>query len=105
MEREESIRRLRAALTDAVGRGRRARTDAHRHAEEFRQRTGELAREAPGGGGDHAAAAADYRRRAGLPVEEFPEKVAETSEATPESPEHTSSDGSDLDFSQARIMR
>jgi hypothetical protein len=108
-DREESVRRFRSALADAVGRGRRARAEAHQRAEDFRRRTTLLAQEGRAGDRRPAESAArgaalEHRVRTGLEVEEF---AAERKPApnAPNSPEQIPSDGSDLDFSQARIMR
>ncbi|MEV0705439.1 hypothetical protein AB0I53_47055 [Saccharopolyspora sp. NPDC050389] len=104
---------MRAELGDAVGRSRRARGEANHRAQDFQRHTKELAGSKPAGAdsGQRAAAIA-YRTRMGLEVEEFTEiepnvrpDTAENESAAGKSQEQTPSDGSDLDFSQARIMR
>ncbi|MBB5154797.1 hypothetical protein [Saccharopolyspora phatthalungensis] len=111
----DSVRRFRAALADAVSRSGRARGEAHQRAEDFQRSTTELARsKSPGSAVESSqrAAAAAYRIRMGLEIEEFSENepnvrpaTAPNGAAAGNSPEQTPSDGSDLDFSQARIMR
>lgn len=112
----DSVRKFRAELADAVGRSRRARDEAHHRADDFRRHTRELAKHAVTGScaaeSAQRAVAIDYRSRAGLEVPEFsaiesnvcPDTAANESTAG-KSQEQTPSDGSDLDFSQARIMR
>lgn len=121
---EESALRYRSQLGSAVTRGRRARDEAHERSERFRSHTKELADQARRGERsdnqsptrtEQRESAAEFRVRAGLPVEEFPEPVSnrefdgnaeETSGVTtPKSQQQTPSDGSDEDFSQARILR
>ncbi|MGP4015355.1 hypothetical protein [Saccharopolyspora sp. 5N708] len=114
-DRADSIRRFRAALADAVGRSRRARGEAHQRAEDFQRHTKELAENKPSEPAAESRQremAVAYRTRMGLEVEEFsaaePNAVpdaARNESATGKSQEQTPSDGSDLDFSQARIMR
>lgn len=121
----ESVRRFRGELDSAISRGRRARSEAHHHCEGFRERTRELgassgqARAAGRDGLEGTRAdAADFRMRTGLPVEDLAvdESGADESAAAPnartperdpepESQEQTPSDGSDLDFSQRRMLR
>ncbi|MEV0085684.1 hypothetical protein [Saccharopolyspora sp. NPDC050642] len=109
----DSVRRLRSELADAVGRGRRARGEANHRAQDFQRHTRELAGTKPAGAeSGRRAAAIAYRARMGLEVEELAETesnvrpdTAENESATGKSQEQTPSDGSDLDFSQARIMR
>jgi hypothetical protein len=105
---EESVRRLRDELAAAVGRGRRARREAHSRVEDFQRHTTELAqsqqREAQPA--DRVVTATEFRARVGLPVETG--TVAESTfpaDATEKSHQQTPSDGSDEDFSQARMLR
>lgn len=114
----ESVRKFRTELAAAVGRGHRARADAHRRAVDFQQGTRELAdRAGTTGDSEQRAEALAHRNRMGL---EVPEPTAanpvagsteDTGEAAQKAPktgksqEQTPSDGSDLDFSQAQIMR
>ncbi|MGI8308571.1 hypothetical protein [Saccharopolyspora sp. ASAGF58] len=112
----DSVRRFRAELADAVGRSRRARDEAHHRAEVFQRHTTELAKNAATGSSAaesvQRAVAIDYRTRVGLEVPEYsaiesnvrPDTAANES-AAGKSQEQTPSDGSDLDFSQAQIMR
>lgn len=132
MDHEDSIRRFRAELADAVSRGRQARNEAHEQAEGFHGEARELAREpAEKAAGQRQEQAREFRVRMGLAVEEFtpaeaaPEPAAGSSATgaenertgedgkdsvtnannSPESQEQTPSDDSDPDFSQAQIMR
>ncbi|MDA3647312.1 hypothetical protein LZ318_35730 [Saccharopolyspora indica] len=110
----ESVRKFRTELAAAVGRGQRARADAHRRTADFRRDTEELAERAGRtGDGEQRAEALAHRNRMGLEVPELTgpipaEETAVADEKTPKtgkSQEQTPSDGSDLDFSQAQIMR
>jgi hypothetical protein len=114
-DRADSVRRFRAALADAVSRSRRARGEARHRNEDFQRHTKELAKNGPPEPATESLQrelAVAYRTRMGLEVEEFsaaePNALpdAERNEsAAGKSQEQTPSDGSDLDFSQARIMR
>ncbi|MCI2417169.1 hypothetical protein MOQ72_07025 [Saccharopolyspora sp. K220] len=112
-DRADSVRRFRAALADAVSRSRRARGEAHHRAEDFQRHTKELAKSKPSESATNTQQremAVAYRTRMGLAVEEFAAAEPNADPARPESSagksqEQTPSDGSDLDFSQARIMR
>ncbi|EQD84191.1 hypothetical protein A8924_7140 [Saccharopolyspora erythraea NRRL 2338] len=114
---DDSVRRLRDALGTAVSRGRRARSDVLERSETFRARTAELGDGVRRGElravaeSERARAAAEFRHDAGLPAEDL-RVVAESdvdgsggAAKSPESQEQTPSDGSDLDFSQAQILR
>ncbi|GAA0524937.1 hypothetical protein [Saccharopolyspora thermophila] len=107
----ESLRRFRSELANAVGRSRRARREALHRREDARKRPTKPGGEASSGGqaaAEHRAAALAYRQRMGLEVPEFAEPESNApaqNSAEPKSQEQTPSDGSDLDFSQARIMR
>ncbi|RKT85116.1 hypothetical protein SAMN05421805_108138 [Saccharopolyspora antimicrobica] len=114
----ESVRKFRTELAAAVGRGQRARTDAQRRTADFRRNTEELAERAGRtGDGEQRAEALAHRNRMGLEVPELtgPIPAAGSTEDTGvadekaakagKSQEQTPSDGSDLDFSQAQIMR
>ncbi|GAA2809197.1 hypothetical protein [Saccharopolyspora taberi] len=116
-ESDQSMARLRDALGAAVSRGRRAQAEAHENSEGFRRRSreigdrirsGELKPE--GTGSKRLQSAADYRDRVGLDVERFPAEESDVDDGknvseSLESQEQTPSDGSDLDFSQAQILR
>lgn len=112
----DSVRKFRAELADAVGRSRRARGEAQHRAEDFQRHTRKLAKNAAAGSSaaesEQRAAAIDYRTRVGLEVAEYsaiesnvPPDPAGNESTAGKSQEQTPSDGSDLDFSQARIMR
>lgn len=108
----DAVLRFRAELADAVGRSQRARREAHHRAEDFQRHTRELAKSTArvaDAETERRAAAIAYRARMGLEVEEFEPNVrpdtAPNESAAGKSQEQTPSDGSDLDFSQARIMR
>jgi hypothetical protein len=108
----DAVLRFRAELADAVGRSQRARREAHHRAEDFQRHTRELAKSTArvaDAETERRAAAIAYRTRMGLEVEEFEPNVrpdtAPNESAAGKSQEQTPSDGSDLDFSQARIMR
>ncbi|MER7386189.1 hypothetical protein ABT337_31310 [Saccharopolyspora hirsuta] len=106
----ESVRKFRAELAAAIGRGHRARAEAHRRAVDFQRGTRELAAQAgTTGEGEQREAALAHRNRMGLEVPEAANPSArdaeEKAQPTGKSQEQTPSDGSDLDFSRAQIMR
>ncbi|MER7014364.1 hypothetical protein ABT324_23310 [Saccharopolyspora sp. NPDC000359] len=110
MDAAESVREFRAELAAAVGRGHRARAEAHRRAVDFQRDTRERAAQAGAtGGGEQREAALEHRTRMGLevpePVNPSARDAEEKAPGTGKSQEQTPSDGSDLDFSQAQIMR
>ncbi|MGW1676829.1 hypothetical protein [Saccharopolyspora sp. NPDC002376] len=114
-EAAESVRKFRTELAAAVGRGHRARAEAHHRAVDFQRSTEDLAEQRGAtGDGDQRAAALEHRNRMGLAVPELAEANpraegdsddSEKSSTARKSQEQTPSDGSDLDFSQAQIMR
>ena len=116
-ESDQSLSRLRDALGTAVSRGRRARAEAEENAERFRKRSRQLGEgircgelRPDGTGSERELSAADYRTRVGLDVERYVLEESsvdqsETARKSAESQEQTSSDGSDLDFSQAQMLR
>lgn len=115
---EGSVRSFRAEVAAAVGRAHRARAEAHRRATDFRATTDQLVEQRGATAeGEQRAAALAHRDRMGLAVPELTAAVpnegstADTQDAAEkarrdgELQDRAPSDGSDLDFSQAHIMR